>query len=102
MGRRLLAAVALVSLSACSSGASGLPKHGILIGLGDSIAAGQGFGKADGYPDNPGAYSAIAASRLGWETANFSISGACTYAAGEPGADPDTAALCAKSVNRDE
>jgi lysophospholipase L1-like esterase len=51
---------------------------GKVLGLGDSVAAGYGLGDSDGYPDNPGAYSAIIGMRLGDDVKNYAIQGACS------------------------
>jgi lysophospholipase L1-like esterase len=71
-----------------------------LVAFGDSIAAGEGSGPSNGYPDNPGAYPARLAAKLGWDAKNFAISGACAATAGS-GA-PNTPASCTKSILADE
>jgi lysophospholipase L1-like esterase len=60
-----------------------------IVAFGDSIAAGEGSGADHGYPDNPAAYSAVLAARLGGSSYNFSITGACASAgkAAAPGTD---------------
>ena len=59
-----------------------------IVSFGDSIAAGEGSGADHGYPDNPAAYSAVLAGRLGGTSYNFSITGACASAG--TGAAPGT------------
>src|SRR5476649_2553827 len=61
----------------------------VVVSFGDSIAAGEGSGADHGYPDNPAAYSAVLAARLGGTSYNFSITGACASAgkAAAPGTD---------------
>ena len=70
----------------------GAPARGfaapVIVAFGDSIAAGEGSGADHGFPDNPAAYSAVLASRLGGSSYNFSITGACASAG--TGAAPGT------------
>jgi len=71
-----------------------------LVAFGDSIAAGEGSGPSQGYPDNPGAYPARLAEKLGWEAQNFAISGACAATSGD--GDSATPSNCTKSILSDE
>lgn len=50
---------------------------GAVLAFGDSIAAGYGLGPAEGFPDNPGAYSAILAQKLGDDSQNYAVEGVC-------------------------
>ena len=59
-----------------------------IVSFGDSIAAGEGSGADRGFPDNPQAYSAVLAARLGGSSYNFAITGACASAG--KGAAPGT------------
>ncbi|HVB45885.1 MAG TPA: GDSL-type esterase/lipase family protein [Streptosporangiaceae bacterium] len=61
----------------------------LVLGLGDSISAGDGLGPATGFPNNPNAYPNVLAGHMRSDAANFSISGAC-------------ASECRPSVLRDE
>ncbi len=74
---------------------------GVVLGLGDSIAAGYGLGHAEGDPhqigDNSNAYPNIIAQALGDTVGsyNYAVSSACTYAwpqcqSPNPTADPYT------------
>ncbi|MHB8513216.1 MAG: GDSL-type esterase/lipase family protein [Actinomycetota bacterium] len=80
----------------------GLPRHGELLALGDSIAAGAGLGPASGYPDNILAYPAALEDALGWSGFDFAITGACAMKPSDPGADPGTRTACVHSVLSDE
>jgi len=71
-----------------------------LVAFGDSIAAGEGSGSSQGYPDNPGAYPARLAAKLGWDAQNFAISGACAATSGN--GDGATPSSCTKSILNDE
>lgn len=51
--------------------------NGPVLGIGDSVAAGYGLGPSEGFPDNPAAYSAILAHRLGVQAQNYAVEGAC-------------------------
>lgn len=73
------------------------------VALGDSIAAGEGLGDADGYPNNTSAYPAMLGTLLDADVYNLAISGACSATAGatSPGigtAHRNTAESCTKSV----
>lgn len=82
----------------------------VLFSFGDSIAAGEGHGTSSGYPnDNSSAYPAVLAKRIGWDSYNFAISGACTVNPGTPTGVPGipatgTAPGCkdSKSILQDE
>ena len=50
---------------------------GSVLAFGDSIAAGYGLGPSEGFPDNPGAYSAILAQKLGYDSRNYAVEGVC-------------------------
>lgn len=50
---------------------------GAVLAFGDSIAAGYGLGPSEGFPDNPGAYSAILAQKLGYDSQNYAVEGVC-------------------------
>jgi lysophospholipase L1-like esterase len=50
---------------------------GAVLAFGDSIAAGYGLGPSEGFPDNPDAYSAILAQKLGYESQNYAVEGVC-------------------------
>lgn len=80
-------------------------RRGVLLSLGDSVAAGAGLGPSHGYPDNPMAYPARAAATLGWRSVNLAISGACAAtsgAKGAAGAANGTAASCKRSILSDQ
>ena len=62
-----------------------------VVAFGDSIAAGEGSGADQGFPDNPAAYSAVLASGLGGSSYNFSITGACASAGVGAAAGTDAA-----------
>ncbi|HEX8093477.1 GDSL-type esterase/lipase family protein [Jatrophihabitans sp.] len=84
--------------------APGVPSnqgHGVVVSFGDSIAAGEGSGPHTGYPNNDNAYSARLASKLGWSSYNFAISGACAATSGKGGVW-GTPSECTKSVITDE
>lgn len=66
------------------------PPSPVVVGLGDSVAAGHGLGKSDGFPDNPKAYPAILGRMLGLQSLNYAISGACAASHGGNGSDPRT------------
>jgi len=53
---------------------------GTVLGFGDSVAAGYGLGPAEGFPDNPGAYSAVLAQELGYGSQNYAVEGVCAGA----------------------
>jgi GDSL-like Lipase/Acylhydrolase family len=80
-----LALFAAVGLHRARAASSSGPT---IVSFGDSIAAGEGSGADHGYPDNPAAYSAVLAARLGGTSYNFSITGACASAGS--GAAPGT------------
>jgi hypothetical protein len=50
---------------------------GAVLAFGDSIAAGYGLGPSEGFPDNPDAYSAILAQKLGYDSQNYAVEGVC-------------------------
>ena len=50
---------------------------GAVLAFGDSVAAGYGLGPSEGFPDNPGAYSAILAQKLGDDSQNYAVEGVC-------------------------
>jgi lysophospholipase L1-like esterase len=50
---------------------------GGVLAFGDSIAAGYGLGPSQGHPDNPDAYSAILAQKLGYDSQNYAVEGVC-------------------------
>ncbi|WP_244282695.1 GDSL-type esterase/lipase family protein [Micromonospora chersina] len=74
---------------------------GVIVSFGDSIAAGEGSGPHSGYPNNAAAYSARIASRLGWSSYNFAISGACAATSGKGGVW-GTPSECTKSIIADQ
>ena len=50
---------------------------GAVLAFGDSVAAGYGLGPSEGFPDNPGAYSAILAQKRGYDSQNYAVEGVC-------------------------
>jgi lysophospholipase L1-like esterase len=85
------------------AGAGSPPPTFKYVALGDSIAAGEGQGNADGYPNNASAYPAMLGRLLNADVYNLAISGACSATAGatSPGigkAHTHTAESCTKSV----
>ena len=50
---------------------------GAVLAFGDSVAAGYGLGPSEGFPDNPDAYSAVLAQKLGYDSQNYSVEGVC-------------------------
>jgi lysophospholipase L1-like esterase len=50
---------------------------GAVLAFGDSVAAGYGLGPSEGFPDNPDAYSAILAQKLGYDSQNYAVEGVC-------------------------
>ena len=85
-----------------------LPPQELLVGLGDSIAAGHGLGFARGvnadHPagDNPGAYPHVLGRRLGWNSVDFAVTGACAASAQDPRAFGSTPTECNHSVLSDQ
>ena len=73
----VVALVATLGLERAQAAPSSGPT---IVSFGDSIAAGEGSGADHGYPDNPAAYSAVLAGRVGGTSYNFSITGACASA----------------------
>jgi lysophospholipase L1-like esterase len=55
-------------------------KTGAVLAFGDSVAAGYGLGPSQGYPDNPDAYSAVLAQKLGYGDGNYAVEGRCAAA----------------------
>lgn len=73
----------------------------MVLGLGDSIAAGHG----NGADDNFHAYPHVLGSMLGWGHQDYAISGACAATLGYDGASsmtPGGSTYCTKSVLHDE
>jgi lysophospholipase L1-like esterase len=50
---------------------------GAVLAFGDSVAAGYGLGPSEGFPDNPDAYSAVLAQKLGYDSQNYAVEGVC-------------------------
>ena len=73
----------------------------VVVSFGDSIAAGEGSGDHTGYPNNPFAYGGRIGAKLGWQSHNFAISGACAATSGKGGVW-GTPAECTKSVAIDQ
>jgi lysophospholipase L1-like esterase len=59
---------------------------GAVLGLGDSVTAGYGLGYSaghfSGHGDNPSAYPAVLAKKLGLPYENYAVEGACASSAG--------------------
>jgi lysophospholipase L1-like esterase len=86
----VLLAIALVAALGRQR-AQAAPSSGpTIVSFGDSIAAGEGSGADHGYPDNPAAYTAVLAGRLGGTSYNFSITGACASAGSGAAAGTDS------------
>jgi lysophospholipase L1-like esterase len=64
-----------VPFAACKGVPSQPP---LVLGLGDSIAAGYGLGPARHYPDNTQAYPYVVAARIGAGVVDYASAGACT------------------------
>ena len=82
--------------------AGDLASSRIVVGLGDSIAAGHGLGPSDGYPDNSNAYPLLLAGLLGYAGYDYAITGACAATRGKDGGSSSTPAGCDHSVLSDE
>jgi lysophospholipase L1-like esterase len=74
----------------------------VLLGIGDSVAAGHGLGLSTGFPDNRYAYPMLAAARLGYSGRDYAITGACAVSQNIDGASPLTPSTCTTSVLSDE
>lgn len=53
---------------------------GAVLAFGDSVAAGYGLGPSQGNNDNPAAYSAVLAGKLGYGSLNEAVEGECAAA----------------------
>jgi lysophospholipase L1-like esterase len=74
----------------------------VVVGFGDSVAAGYGLGAASGYPNNPNSYPLLLAQKLGWSGHNFAVTYACAATVGQTGSAPGTPSKCQSSVAHDQ
>lgn len=81
-----------------SNSASVVSEGPVILGFGDSVAAGYGLGYSDGYPNNRHSFPDKLAAQLGGVSYNFAVEGACSATAGEIFSHRDTFAGCDYSV----
>jgi lysophospholipase L1-like esterase len=70
---------------------------GSVLAFGDSVAAGYGLGYSLGHPDNPDAYSAVLAQKLGYGDENYAVEGRC---AGADAGCSDTSSSVAAQIQQ--
>lgn len=85
-----------------SNSASAVSDGPIVIGFGDSVAAGYGLGPAQGFPNNEMSFPDQLASMLGGFAYNFAVTGACSATAGETFSHWRTYEGCDHSVLNDQ